>query len=55
MTDSNGLKPGDIGYESIDSPLIPVEDPEIINKIAAKAIDAPEIISNKGILFLYKL
>ena len=34
MTDSN-LKPGDVGYESLDSPLIPVEDPEIINKLAA--------------------
>ena len=34
MTDSN-LKPGDVGYESVDSPLIPVEDPEIINKLAA--------------------
>ena len=33
MTDSN-LKPGDVGYESLDSPVIPVEDPEIINKIA---------------------
>ena len=29
--------------------------PGIINKIAANPIDAPEIISKRGILFLYKL
>ena len=29
--------------------------PGIISKIAAKAIDAPEIISKRGILFLYRL
>jgi len=33
MTDSN-LKPGDLGYENVDAPLEPVNDPEIINKIA---------------------
>ncbi len=32
-----------------------VMKPGIISKIAASAIDAPEIISKRGILFLYKL
>ena len=37
------------------NPKVSVTNPGNINKHAAKAIDAPETISNKGISFLYML
>ena len=37
------------------NPIVSVTKPGSISKQAANAIDAPEIISNNGISFLYKL